>query len=97
MPLNGILFYSAASASKYTGAYWLIKLGYIYAGLTVGIGMTTLWEEWLVSSFAKLKTETNFLPAVLRTNLYTFLVLALIGASYAIPQRLSHPGFLLPD
>ena len=96
LPLNGIMFHNADSVSKYTSAYWLMKLAYIYAGLAVGIGMTTLWEEWLVFSFSQHKTEKNFLPAVLRTNLYTFLVLAFIGAAYALPQRLSHPAFLLP-
>ena len=92
-----MLFYVAEYANPYTGHYWFFKLGYIYAGLAVGIGMTTLWEEWLVFGFAKPKSETNFLPAVLRTNLYTFLLLALIGAVYALPQRLSHPAFLLLD
>ena len=61
-----------------------------------GIGMTTLWEEWLVFRFTKPKVGTNILSLVLRTNLYTFLVLALIGAAYALPQRLDHPFFLLP-
>lgn len=95
VPLNGVLFYSAANANPYTGYYWFMKLAYIYAGLAIGIGMTTLWEEWLVFSLAQHESETHFLPAVLRTNLYTFLVLAFIGAAYALPQRLSHPGFLL--
>ena len=95
VPLNGILFFAAEHANPHSGSYWLLKLAYIYAGLAIGIGMTTLWEEWLVFGFAKPKSETNFLPAVLRTNLYTFLVLAFIGAVYALPQRLSHPSFLL--
>ena len=97
VPLSGVLFYGAESANPHTGHYWFLKLGYIYAGLAVGIGMTTLWEEWLVFGFAKPKSETNFLAAVLRTNLYTFLLLALIGAVYALPRRLSHPAFLLLD
>ena len=53
--------------------------------------------KWLVFGFSKPKSETHFLPAVLRTNLYTFLLLALTGAIYALPQRLSHPAFLLLD
>jgi hypothetical protein len=95
VPLNGVLFYGAENANPHTGHYWFMKLAYIYAGLAIGIGMTTLWEEWLAFSFAKPKSGTNFLSAVLRTNLYTFLVLAFIGAGYALPQRLSHSGFLL--
>ena len=97
VPLSGMLFYAAEFADTHTGHYWFFKLGYIYAGLAVGIGMTTLWEEWLVFGMSEPKSETHFLPAVLRTNLYTFLLLALIGAVYALPQRLSHPGFLLLD
>ena len=95
IPLNGAFFYGAEFANPNTAHYWIMKLGYIYAGLAIGIGMTTLWEEWLVFSFTKPDSATNFLPAVLRTNLYTFLVLAFIGAVYALPQRLSHPAFLL--
>jgi hypothetical protein len=95
VPLNGALFYGAGNTNPHTGYYWIMKLAYIYAGLAIGIGMTTLWEEWLAFWFAKPKSGTNFLSAVLRTNLYTFLVLAFIGAAYALPQRLSHPGFLL--
>ena len=97
VPLSGIMFYGAQYANPHTGYYWFLKLGYIYAGLAVGIGMTTLWEEWVVFGFAKPESQTNFLPAVLRTNIYTFLLLALIGAVYALPERLSHPGFLLLD
>lgn len=95
IPLSGVLFYSAEHANPHSSHYWLMKLAYIYAGLAIGIGMTTLWEEWLVFWFTKPASGTNLLPAVLRTNLYTFLVLAFIGAAYAVPQRLSHPGFLL--
>ena len=97
VPISGVLFYAAEYANPHTGNYWVLKLGYIYAGLAVGIGMTTLWEEWLVFGFSKPKSEIHFLPAVLRTNLYTFLLLALTGAIYALPQRLSHPAFLLLD
>ena len=95
LPLSGALFFSAEQANPHTGYYWFMKLAYIYAGLAIGIGMTTLWEEWLVFWFAKPKSGTNLLPAVLRTNLYTFLVLAFIGAALALPQRLSHSSFLL--
>jgi hypothetical protein len=95
VPLSAILFYSAGNANPHTGHYWVMKLAYIYAGLVIGIGMTILWEEWLVFRFAKPQLETNILSAVLRTNLYTFLVLALIGAAVALPQRLDHPSFLL--
>lgn len=94
VPLSGFLFYGAEYADPKTAHYWIMKLAYIYAGLAIGIGMTTLWEEWLVFLFIKPTSETHFLPAVLRTNLYTFLVLAFIGAVYALPQRLSHPFFL---
>ena len=91
---NAALFSAADSVSLNSGGYWFLKLGYIYIGLAIGIGFTTLWEEWLVFSFAKADQNTNFLSSVVRTNLYTFLVLALIGAAYALPQRLSHPRFL---
>lgn len=95
VPLSGLLFYGVEYARPNTAHFWIMKLAYIYAGLAIGIGMTTLWEEWLVFLFIEPKSETHFLPAVLRTNLYTFLVLAFIGALYALPQRLSHPAFLL--
>ncbi len=93
--VSAILFSAAGTVSLYSGGYWFLKLGYIYLGVAIGIGFTTLWEEWLVFSFAKADQNTNFLSAVMRTNLYTFLVLAFIGAACALPKRLSHPGFLL--
>lgn len=95
VPLSGGLFYGAQSAIGSASNYWLLKLAYIYAGLAIGIGMTTLWEEWLFFLLAKTESETNFLTPVLRTNLYTFLVLAAIGAAYALPQRMADPNFLL--
>ena len=95
MPLSWILFHASQGAYVSITNYWLLKLTYIYAGLAVGIVMTTLWEEWLFSLFVGIDLETNYLAAVLRTNLYTFLVLAAVGAAHTLPQRLADPNFLL--
>jgi hypothetical protein len=44
LPANAALFSGASTVSLHSGIYWLLKLGYIYLGLAIGIGLTTLWE-----------------------------------------------------
>ncbi len=76
-------------------AYWLLKLGYVYAALAISIGLTTLWEEALVARWAKVSVGVSYFPSVLRSNLYTFLALLLIAAVRVLPERFETANFLL--
>jgi hypothetical protein len=75
--------------------YWVLKLAYIYPALAISIGLTTLWEEWLVYRLARgFAPLAPFYPAVLRANLMTLLVLMGAAAVMALPKRLASPDFL---
>ena len=94
-----VLFFLAREQTAPGGnltLYWILKLAYIYPALIVSIGLTTLWEEWLVYHWARgSKDCTSFYPAVLRANLIMLLVLVGTAAVAALPQRLAAPDFLL--
>ena len=76
--------------------YWLLKLGYVFVGFAVGMGLTTIYEEWIVSKLAADDEEgVHFMDSVFKANLVAFLVVAAIGAALVIPRRLASPGFLV--
>jgi len=90
-----LFFWSRELALDAPVTYWLLKLGYVYAALAISMGLTTLWEEALVARWAKAAATVSYFPAVLRSNLYAFLVLMLIAAVRVLPERLESANFLL--
>jgi hypothetical protein len=76
-------------------AYWLLKLGYVYAALAISVGLTTVWEEALVARWAKASVGVSYFPSVLRSNLYTFLALLPVAAVRVLPERFETANFLL--
>jgi hypothetical protein len=92
-----ILFYGAAGTHNANPTlYWVLKLAAIYPALAISMGMTTLWETWLVSRWAGVSRPAGpCYPAVLRANLVTLVVLMGAAAAMALPKRLASPDFLL--
>jgi hypothetical protein len=74
----------------------VLKLAYIYPALVASLGLTTLWEEWLVSRWVpSVKDQPSFYGSVLRANLVMLLLILGLAAVAALPRRLATPGFLL--
>ncbi len=72
--------------------YWVLKFVSIYVALIISIGLTTLWEEWVVSRLAKKQMpETTFLPAALKANIGALLVGMGYAAVKILPERLQSP------
>ena len=92
-----VLFYCAESVlvDRNYVAYWSLKFLFVTLSLGVGIGLTTLWEEWIVARCArKLAPAQAFFASVGRANYITF-GLVLLGAAFTmLPQRLHSPGFI---
>jgi hypothetical protein len=93
-----LLFYRARAQLALGGStlrYWGLKLAYVYPALTVGVGLTTLWEEWLVSRWIWGKdAPPACYGSVLRANLVMLLLLIGVAAAAVLPKRLAAPGFL---
>ncbi len=93
--LTYVLFSLADSfIDKNLTHYWMLKLVYIYPTLVISIGLTTLWEEWLVYRMADLPGKTFYLSA-LRSNLITLLLLMGAAAIMALPARMASTNFLV--
>ena len=94
-----ILFFLAQAQMAPDGSlplYWVLKLAYIYPALVASLGLTTLWEEWLVSRWApSAEGQPSFYGSVLRANLVMLLLILGLAAVAALPRRIATPGFLL--
>jgi hypothetical protein len=94
-----ILFFLAQAQLASDGSlalYWGLKLAYLYPALVASLGLTILWEEWLVSRWApSVEGQPSFYGSVLRANLVMLLLILGLAAVAALPRRLATPGFLL--
>jgi hypothetical protein len=95
-----ILFYLARAQMALGGSwllYWGLKLAYLYPALIASLGLTTLWEEWLVSRWVRSEdAPPSCYASVLRANLVMLLLLVGVAAAAALPKRLAAPDFLWP-
>jgi hypothetical protein len=73
--------------------YWVLKFLYVFIALTVSIGLTTLWEEWVIYKLSQ--NKGNFLINVLKVNLVTFFLIMAYFAAMALPERLQSRNFLI--
>jgi hypothetical protein len=98
LALGSLVFYVAAHGafeSKNYALYWPLKIGYIVCGLSIGIGLTSLWEERVVGGLAARKhPPRGYFTSVIRANYITFGIALLIGAIRILPERLKSPHFL---
>jgi len=90
--LTFILFgYSQSVIDSSLYLYWLIKFCFVFIALVISIGLTILWEEWVVSKLAK----GSYLLNVLKVNLIAFFIIMAILAAFALPRRLQSVDFLI--
>ena len=76
-------------------AYWILKLAYVYAALIISIGLSTLWEEWLIHRLARgAGGPGTYYAPVLHANLAALLVIMGWAAILMLPKRLASPSFL---
>ena len=76
-------------------SYWPLKMVSMTVGLAFGIGLSSLWEEWVIASMgSKESGRDSFLIPVFRANYIAFGAVLVILAAIALPKRLGHPNFL---
>jgi hypothetical protein len=94
-----ILFFSLATVSLEEGnfsQYWMMKFAYIAFGFLIGIGITTIYEEWVIFKLCPPQEgEPYYMKSVFYANLTAFLVAGAFGAMLMLPQRLHSPYFLV--
>jgi hypothetical protein len=73
--------------------YWLVKFCYVITALVISIGLTTLWEEWIISKLSK--SDKSYLMSVLKVNLMAFFIIMAVLAAIAFPERLRSRDFLI--
>lgn len=76
-------------------SYWSLKLIYILVGLGISMFLTTLWEEYVIFRFYRGTARPHFVPSTVKANLYTFLLVGLMGAVMALPARFQSYNFLI--
>lgn len=98
MILSLILF-TAANQIVNTGinsVYWILKLAYIAVAFLISIGVTTIYEEWIISKIHKPQVgEPHYFKSVFSANLMAFLLAGGIAAAYMLPKRLATSNFLV--
>ena len=90
------LLFSLSGEAK-GSAYWALKLGYIYPALIIGIGLTTLWEEYFVCRLSKKRfpAQHSFYEPVLKSNLFALFILMAGSAIHMLPARMASSGFIV--
>lgn len=80
-----------------TVAYWGFKIGGLFFALVATLAISVVFEGAVIfrmhaknESFPRKK----ILEAIIKANLWTFLLLSVAGALIALPVRWSTPGFL---
>jgi hypothetical protein len=87
--------YGEASNSQIM-IYFVFKWGMMFAGLLVTILITIGFEGGLILTCAPNGYVNNrTIRAVVAANIWTFLIVFLIGAIIALPLRMRHPDFML--
>lgn len=98
MILSVILFIAANSVVN-TGmntVYWTLKLAYIAVAFVISIGVTTIYEEWIISKIYRPQAgKPHYFMSVFSANLMAFLLSGGIAAAYMLPKRLASPSFLV--
>lgn len=98
MILSLILF-TVANQIVNTGinsVYWILKLAYIAVAFIISIGITTIYEEWIISRMHKPQVgKPHYFMTVFSANLMAFLLSGGIAAAYMLPKRLASPSFLV--
>lgn len=74
-------------------SYWMLKFCYLVIALIISIGLTSLWEEWVISRLSK--QDTNYIEVVLKVNLISFLIIMAFFAARSLPERLKSENFLI--
>jgi len=76
--------------------YWTLKLTYIAIAFVISIGITTIYEEWIISRMHKPQVgKPHYFMSVFSANLMAFLLSGGIAAVYMLPKRLASPSFLV--
>jgi hypothetical protein len=76
--------------------YWSIKLFAVTTGFVASLVFTVLWEGVVVVRFAEPAERPRVLKATLDANVWTFLVIFLVGALVALPVRMRNPDGMYP-
>lgn len=76
-------------------SYWAFKFLYIYVGLIISFGLTSIWEEWVIARVAGKKgADQSFLLPVFKANCIAFLLIMAYPAIKMFPERLQSGNFL---
>jgi hypothetical protein len=96
--LSVVMFYFAGSAlnsNRYAG-YWLVKILFTTVAVAIGMGISTILEEYMVARFARKEFGIcSFYTPVLRANYITLGVVLLVAAVQILPKRLAAPHFIV--
>lgn len=76
--------------------YWLVKIVGATLGIAGSLAFSILWEGALVCAINRKADVHHLMKATVAANLWVFFIFFLIGAAIALPQRLRHPGGMLP-
>jgi len=65
---------------------WLLKLAYVCGALAIGVFLSSLWEEWIVSGFgANPENEGRVLSSVIQANVVSLIILMLYAGVMMMP------------
>ena len=77
--------------------YWSLKYTTTFLGLLASILITVVFEAAVIFRRARKRgaaPDQRLLNAIIKANLWTFLIASVIGAAVRLPDRLRDPSFL---
>ena len=85
------------SVDRFPPLYWLLKYTATFLGLLASILITVVFEAAVIFRRARKRgaaPDQRLLNAIIKANLWTFLIASVIGAALRLPDRLRDPSFL---
>lgn len=87
---------SIIAANEPLVLYWVLKFLYVYSALVISIGLTTVWEEWVVArSVHQTLGGASCYSSVLKANLVTSFAIFGYAAIMMLPDRVRSSDFLV--
>jgi hypothetical protein len=94
--LSNFMFRYGEGTNQQITLYFIYKAIMMFAGLSVTLLLTIAFEGGVIFSLIDDdQTTQRNACAVVAANIWTFLIVFLIGAIIALPLRMRHPDFML--
>ncbi len=90
-------FMDGNDVDRFPPLYWTLKYTTTFLGLLASVLITVVFEATVIFRRTRKRgaaPDQRLLNAIIKANLWSFLIASLIGAALRLPDRLRDPSFL---